>query len=110
MKKEQRAHRKSWLAAGIVLLALVVCAGGFFWYVSDYYPAEDVALEVMAQDNGITVQDRLTVLSLLPCRYCHSFLSRSQGGSGGLSAAAGSDPPDRSYLHFSAHALSHGDF
>lgn len=63
MKKEQRAHRKSWLAAGIVLLALVVCAGGFFWYVSDYYPAEDVALEVMAQDNGITVQGRLTVLS-----------------------------------------------
>lgn len=37
--------------------------GLFFWYVSDYYRAEDVALDVLAQDSGITVQDNLTILS-----------------------------------------------
>jgi len=37
--------------------------GAFFWYVSDYYRAEDVALDVLAQDSGISVQDNLTVLS-----------------------------------------------
>lgn len=46
-----------------MLLILAVLAGAFFWYVSDYYRAEDVALAVMAQDSGITVQDDLTILS-----------------------------------------------
>lgn len=51
------------IAAGVVVLLLAVCAGAFFWYVSDYYRAEDVALEVAAQDSGIAVQDNLTILS-----------------------------------------------
>ena len=51
------------MAVGILLLLLVILAGVFFWYVSDYYRAEDVALEVMAQDSNITVQDNLTILS-----------------------------------------------
>lgn len=64
MKTKQKSRRKKWLAAGgIVLLTLAVLAGAFFWYVSDYYRAEDVALAVMAQDNGITRQDDLTILS-----------------------------------------------
>lgn len=57
------ASKKLTVALGIVVLLLAVCAGAFFWYVSDYYPAEDVALEVMAQDSGITVQNNLTILS-----------------------------------------------
>lgn len=57
------ASKKLTVALGIVVLLLAVCAGAFFWYVSDYYPAEDVALEVIAQDSGITVQDNLTILS-----------------------------------------------
>lgn len=57
------ASKKLTVALGIVVLLLAVCAGAFFWYVSDYYPAEDVALEVLAQDSGITVQDNLTILS-----------------------------------------------
>ena len=44
-------------------LILAILAGVFFWYVSDYYRAEDVALEVLAQDSGITVRDNLTILS-----------------------------------------------
>ncbi len=58
------SRRKKWLVAGgIVFLVLAILAGVFFWYVSDYYRAEDVALEVLAQDSGITVQDNLTILS-----------------------------------------------
>lgn len=57
------ASKKLTVALGLVVLLLAVCAGAFFWYVSDYYPADDVALEVMAQDSGITVQDNLTILS-----------------------------------------------
>ena len=64
MKTKPSSRRKKWLiAGGIVLLTLAVLAGAFFWYVSDYYRAEDVALAVMAQDNGITRQDDLTILS-----------------------------------------------
>lgn len=64
MKTKPSSRRKKWLiAGGIVLLTLAILAGAFFWYVSDYYLAEDVALAVMAQDNGITRQDDLTILS-----------------------------------------------
>lgn len=64
MKPKPMSRRKTWLVAGgIVLLILVLLAGAFFWYVSDYYRAEDTALAVMAQDSGITVQDNLTILS-----------------------------------------------
>ena len=64
MRDKHMSRRKKWLAAGgIVLLLLAILAGVFFWYVSDYYRAEDVALEVLAQDSGITVQDNLTILS-----------------------------------------------
>lgn len=64
MKTKHMSRRKKWLTAGgSILLLLAVLAGAFFWYVSDYYRAEDVALAVMAQDSGITVQDNLTILS-----------------------------------------------
>lgn len=46
-----------------VILLFVLLAGAFFWYVSDYYRAEDIAVSVLAQDDGITVQDNLTILS-----------------------------------------------
>lgn len=64
MKKTKTSlAQKLLIAAGVVILLLALCAGAFFWYVSDYYPAEDVALEVMSQDSGITVQDNLTILA-----------------------------------------------
>lgn len=64
MRGKHVSRRKKWLVAGgVVLLVLAILAGVFFWYVSDYYRAEDVALEVLAQDSGITVQDNLTILS-----------------------------------------------
>ena len=64
MNTAQRSRRKPWLiAGGVVLLILALLVGAFFWYVSDYYRAEDVALEVLEQDTGISVQDNLTILS-----------------------------------------------
>ena len=64
MKGKQMPRRKKrLLAGGIVLLVLAVLAGTFFWYVSDYYPADEIALEVLAQDSTVTVQDDLTILS-----------------------------------------------
>ena len=61
--KRMPRHKKWLIAGGIVLLILAILTGLFFWYVSDYYPADETALEVMSQDSGITVQDNLTILS-----------------------------------------------
>lgn len=64
MKKIKKSLRKKlWIGTGIVILAMAVLSGAFFWYVSDIYHAEDIALEVVAQDTGITVKDNLTILS-----------------------------------------------
>ena len=51
------------MAAIITLAVLAVLTGGFLWYASDYYRAEDTALAVLAQEDGITVRDNLTILS-----------------------------------------------
>ena len=64
MSKRKMSLRKKLLIAGAVVLALLVLlVGAFFWYVSDYYRAEDVALAVLSGEDGITVQDDLTILS-----------------------------------------------
>ena len=55
-------HKKLWTAAGLLLAALLL-RNSFFWYVSDYYRAEDVALEVLSAGDNIEVRDDLTVLS-----------------------------------------------
>ena len=66
MKQAKTINKKKLLRGlGILLAVLVLLAGAFFWYVSDYYRAEDVALAVMSGENGITVQDNLTVLEPL---------------------------------------------
>jgi pimeloyl-ACP methyl ester carboxylesterase len=63
VKTRKPLGRKLLLAAGILLAVLAVLAAAFFWYVSDYYRAEDVAMEVLAQDDGMEVRDNLTILS-----------------------------------------------
>ena len=62
-KRHSIRHKKLWIFLAAVLLVCAGLAGAFAWYVSDYYRAEDTALEVLAQNNNITVQDNLTVLS-----------------------------------------------
>ena len=64
MKTETRSRRGRWKIAACVLLAAVaLAAAGFFWYVSGYYRADEIALEVLAQDGSVMVQDDLTVFS-----------------------------------------------
>ena len=64
MTAETKPRRKKWkIAVGILLAVLILLAGGFFWYVSDYYRAEDVALEVLASGDHLEVRDDLTILS-----------------------------------------------
>ena len=59
--KSRRGWRK--IAACVLMAAVALAAAGFFWYVSDYYRADEITLEVLARDSGVTVQDDLTVLS-----------------------------------------------
>ncbi|MEQ2444045.1 alpha/beta fold hydrolase [Pseudoflavonifractor intestinihominis] len=63
MKAKHPLRKRLLIAGGVLLAVLVVLAAGFFWYVSDYYRAEDVALAVLAQDDGIETRDNLTILS-----------------------------------------------
>lgn len=64
MKTQQKSvHKKLIRVLAAVLLLLAILAGVFFWYVSDYYRAEDVAFEVLAQNDGIVTQDNLTIMS-----------------------------------------------
>lgn len=59
---EKSSHRGRRLAA-VLLGVLLVLAAATGWYLSDYYRAEEVATEVLAQGTGITTQDNLTVLT-----------------------------------------------
>ena len=56
-------RRKGLRLATGVLLAMLLLAVGFFWYVSDYYRAEDAALDVLASGENIEVRGSLTILS-----------------------------------------------
>ncbi len=108
---QKTRYRKLRIATGIILLAAAILSGAFFWYVSDYYHAEDMALEVMAQDAGTTVRDNLTILSPShPGDTAIIFYPGGQGGSGSLSASAEPDTSDGNYLYSGTYAVSHGDF
>ena len=56
-------HKRGKIIAGILLVVLLLAGGGFYWYVSNYYRAEDVALEVLSAGDNIEVRDDLTILS-----------------------------------------------
>lgn len=55
-------HKKWIVAGGSILLVLAILAGVFFWYVSDYYRAEDVALEVVLDEKNCknTISNKIT--------------------------------------------------
>lgn len=99
------------IAAIITLAVLAVLTGGFLWYVSDYYRAEDTALAVLAQEDGITVRDNLTILSpSYPTDTAVIFLPRGAKVEGAAyPAPARPAPANRRHLHSGGDALPHGD-
>lgn len=50
------------IAVLVLLVVLAALAGAFFWYVSDYYRADESATALLTEDDSITVQDNLTIL------------------------------------------------
>lgn len=46
-----------------ILSIVVILAGAFYIYVSDYYRADDVALTVMKNDDTLRIQGNLTIIS-----------------------------------------------
>lgn len=55
-------RKKHYILAGI-LIALLIAVGASAWFLLDYYPAEDIAVAILNQDNGIEVKDDYTILS-----------------------------------------------
>ena len=63
MKRTKLSLRKKiGIAVLVLLVVLAALAGAFFWYVSDYYRAEESATALLTEDDSITVQDNLTIL------------------------------------------------
>ena len=56
-------RKKLALAGAAALLVLAGLAGACFWYLSDYYPADGVALEVLAGEDGIEMEQDWVLLS-----------------------------------------------
>lgn len=64
MNENIRPRRKKVrIILAAILLVLVALAGVFFWYVSDYYWADETSLAVLKEGQGITRQGNLTILS-----------------------------------------------
>ena len=61
MKKTHLSRPKKFLLAAALIIAVLL--GAFFWYVSDYYRAEDIAVAVFAADGSLEKEGRMTVLS-----------------------------------------------
>ena len=61
MKKTHLSRPKKFLLAAALVIAVLL--GAFFWYVSDYYRAEDTAMAVFAADGSLEKEGRMTVLS-----------------------------------------------
>ncbi len=61
---EERSMKK-WLRISLitVISLVIILAGAFFIYVSDYYRADDVAIAVMQSGAATQVQDNIVLLS-----------------------------------------------
>ena len=112
MKQHKTTKKQRLLRVAAVLAAVVVLlAGAFFWYVSDYYRAEDVALAVLSDGSGITVEDNLTVLApSVPGDTAVVFYPGAKVEADSLPAAAGQAAAERADLHPGGYALPHGHF
>ncbi len=57
MKRKLSLRKKIVVAFAVLLSLLVLLTGAFFCYVSDYYPAEELAITILNQGERLDVQD-----------------------------------------------------
>ena len=63
MNPPNRFRKKLLFAAAVFAVVILILIGAFLFYASDYYRAEDLALEVLAQGQQIETKDNLTILT-----------------------------------------------
>ena len=108
----KKTHLSTWKKVLIgIVAACVILAGAFFLYVSDYYRAEDVALEVSTQAANITVQDNLTILSpSAPSDTAMIFYPGAKVEAIAYLPLLETNSPNGHHLYFGRYAVSYGDF
>ena len=55
-------HKKLWISLITVFLIMIVSVSAFFIWASDYYQAQDEALDILQSDDTIKVKNNLTIL------------------------------------------------
>ncbi len=63
IKNHRLRYKKLLIAASVLLIIAALLTGVFFWYVSDYYQADNAALHILDQNTDISTSDNLTILS-----------------------------------------------
>ncbi|MBQ7849156.1 MAG: alpha/beta hydrolase [Clostridia bacterium] len=69
-----RKHKKLWAALLIVLGVIALGAGGVMLYVSDYYPADEMALAALATTEVVSVRQTEDGLVFLPTEPAAGFI------------------------------------
>ena len=59
----KKSHKIVWISLISIISLVIIGAGGFFVYVSDYYKADDTAVAIMENSANIETKDDLIILS-----------------------------------------------
>lgn len=63
MEKKKSLRRKIAMIAGVIFLVMAILIIIFGVYVSDYYRADEQAISILKNGEGIVQEDRLTIIS-----------------------------------------------
>ena len=61
-------RKASWIRNWLIGLAvvIVIAAGSFFWYVSDYYKATAAAIKALQSDGSVTITETDDAITFAP--------------------------------------------
>ena len=106
-----RFRKKLLFATAVFAVVILILIGAFLFYASDYYRAEDMALEVLAQGQQIETKDNLTILTPgVPSDTAVIFLPGCESRGDSLPSSFRPDPPARHHMYLGRYAVSHGNF